>query len=244
MNSDKELDVIVLVPIERHRKLNKMFNDLPAGESFIFINDHDPKPLYYEFKSIHGDVVGWEYLNKGGDEWKVKVTRLANSVGRDFEGATTLIDLRKTKEEDIKHTVFHRYSMMEKGDVMELISENHPNEIKEIFEKKFSNEYEWHFKKQVPGEVIAHITKIKEKGELGKEDNIIARFDLRPYPPAKRHDMVFEAFDKLKEGESFVFINDHDPKPLYYQIEAENTVSFKWEYLVSGPEEWKIKVSK
>ena len=72
-NPIEELDVRVLVPIKRHEKLVKLFGELPAGQSFVFINDHDPIPLYYEFKSIYGDVVGWEYLNRGGREWKVKV---------------------------------------------------------------------------------------------------------------------------------------------------------------------------
>ena len=63
-NENGELDVRVLVPIQRHELLVKLFKDLPAGESFIFINDHDPIPLYYEFKSIYGDVVDWVYLNK------------------------------------------------------------------------------------------------------------------------------------------------------------------------------------
>lgn len=241
---DEILDVRVWVPMKRHETLNKMFNELPAGESFTFTNDHDPKPLFYEFQSIHGDVVGWEYLNKGGREWTVRVTRLANSVGRDFDGAQTLIDLRKTEEKDKKHTVFHRYGMMQVGDTMELISEGYPTEIKETFEKAFMGEFQWNYKKQTPEEVIAHITKLKNRDERLEEETIIESFDLRPYPPAKRHDMVFETFDKLQKGEAFVFINDHDPKPLYYQIEAENMEAFKWEYLEEGPIQWKVKVSK
>ncbi|MBS1936812.1 MAG: DUF2249 domain-containing protein, partial [Bacteroidetes bacterium] len=78
----QELDVRVMVPIDRHRTLLKMFKELPVGDSFIFINDHDPLPLFHEFRSIHGDVVGWEYLQRGGRDWKVMVTRLEASAGR------------------------------------------------------------------------------------------------------------------------------------------------------------------
>src|SRR5690606_32991698 len=81
----KEIDVRTLIPIERHKLLTQMFRDLPAQEEFIFINDHDPIPLYYEFRSIFGDVVGWEYLNRGGREWKVRVSRTEDSVGREFK---------------------------------------------------------------------------------------------------------------------------------------------------------------
>src|SRR5690554_5598866 len=108
----EEIDVRVLIPIKRHELLLKMFKELPVNESFIFINDHDPLPLYYEFRSIHGDVVAWEYLNKGGREWKVKVGRTENSQGREFTDISTLMDLRKVEPKDWKHVVFHRYGMM------------------------------------------------------------------------------------------------------------------------------------
>ena len=67
---------------------------------------------------------------------------------------------------------------------------------------------------------------------------------MRPFPPAERHEMVFNAFDELKAGEAFVFTNDHDPKPLYYQIEAESNEPFSWEYLEDGPDAWSVKVTK
>ena len=114
----EELDVRVLIPIKRHELLIKLFKELPAGESFVFINDHDPLPLYYEFRSIYGDVVGWEYLNRGGREWKVKVTRTAASQARTFGEIATLLDLRKADKKEWKQIVFHRYGMMEPDTTM------------------------------------------------------------------------------------------------------------------------------
>ena len=78
------LDVRSWVPIDRHTHLLRLFKELPVGQSFVFINDHDPLPLCYEFRSVHGDVVGWEYLKRGGTDWKVKVTRTEASRGREF----------------------------------------------------------------------------------------------------------------------------------------------------------------
>src|ERR1051325_979737 len=43
--------------------------------------------------------------------------------------------------------------------------------------------------------------------------------DLRHTPRPQRHPMVFNALDRLEEGESFVLINDHDPRPLKTQSE-------------------------
>lgn len=239
-----ELDVRVLIPIERHKLLLQVFKDLPVSENFTFINDHDPIPLYYEFRSIYGDVVGWEYLNKGGREWTVRVTKTEASKGKSFAGISTLMDLRKIDEKDWKHVIFHRYGMMEQNDVMEIIATQNPQEIQDIFSKKFEGEYTWTYKKEVPDEYIIHLKKIEKSG-LGDDGfMVINEFDIRPYPPTQRHEMFYEAFAEIKPGEAFVFINDHDPKPLYYQMEAESKEPFRWEYLEQGPEVWKVRVVK
>ncbi len=60
----------------------------------------------------------------------------------------------------------------------------------------------------------------------------------------KRHEKLLKLFKELPVGESFVFINDHDSKPLYYQMEAESEKPFDWEYLLTMPEEWKVKITK
>ena len=63
-----------------------------------------------------------------------------------------------------------------------------------------------------------------------------ARLDVREIPPRQRHEMIFESFNALKPGEAFVLVNDHDPKPLYYQFKAELDGLFTWDYLEQGPE--------
>ncbi|MCC6148040.1 MAG: DUF2249 domain-containing protein [Anaerolineaceae bacterium] len=68
--------------------------------------------------------------------------------------------------------------------------------------------------------------------------------DIRSIPPARRHPMIFDRFDNLAKGEDFVLINDHDPKPLYYQFQAERTGAFDWEYLEAGPEAWRVRISR
>ena len=48
--------------------------------------------------------------------------------------------------------------------------------------------------------------------------------DVRQIPPPQRHPTVFQTFDSLTVGQSFTLINDHDPKPLYYQFLHEPSV--------------------
>ena len=68
--------------------------------------------------------------------------------------------------------------------------------------------------------------------------------DVRVIPPRERHALIFRTFDGLKAGESFELVNDHEPRPLYYQFQAELTGQFSWEYLVNGPEEWRVRIGR
>ncbi len=70
------------------------------------------------------------------------------------------------------------------------------------------------------------------------------QIDVREIVPRERHPLIFRTFDELGTGESFELINDHDPKPLYYQFQAERPGQLGWEYLEEGPETWRVKVSK
>jgi len=56
--------------------------------------------------------------------------------------------------------------------------------------------------------------------------------------------MIFGTFESLAPGDSFELVNDHDPKPLFYQFQAERTGQFEWEYLEQGPQTWRVKISK
>ena len=62
--------------------------------------------------------------------------------------------------------------------------------------------------------------------------------------PRQKHPTIFARFDELEEGESLTIHNDHDPKPLYYQLLGERGNIFNWEYLEKGPQWWKIRISK
>ncbi len=62
--------------------------------------------------------------------------------------------------------------------------------------------------------------------------------------PRLKHPTIFARFDEMGEGESLTLHNDHDPKPLYYQLLGERGDIFTWEYLEQGPDWWKVKISK
>jgi uncharacterized protein (DUF2249 family) len=71
-----------------------------------------------------------------------------------------------------------------------------------------------------------------------------AVLDIRPIPPAQRHPLIFERFEALLPDEGFILVNDHNPKPLFYQFQAERTGQFTWDYLEEGPEAWRVRIGR
>lgn len=67
--------------------------------------------------------------------------------------------------------------------------------------------------------------------------------DVRPMPPRVRHETIFERLDGLATGETLRLVNDHDPAPLRYQLDATRPGQFRWEYVAQGPEEWEIDIT-
>lgn len=74
-----------------------------------------------------------------------------------------------------------------------------------------------------------------------KDETIL---DIRPIPPMHRHPLIFDKFEQLASGEGFILVNDHNPKPLFYQFQAELAGQFTWEYVQEGPLEWRVRISR
>ena len=70
------------------------------------------------------------------------------------------------------------------------------------------------------------------------------QLDVRTEPPARRHELIFDTYEQLEPGTGFVLVNDHDPKPLYYQFAAEHAGQFSWDYLEEGPEVWRVRIGR
>lgn len=71
-----------------------------------------------------------------------------------------------------------------------------------------------------------------------------ATLDVTQIEPRLKHPTIFEHFDSLVQGEGFEILNDHDPKPLYYQLLGERGNIFTWEYVENGPEWWRVRIHK
>jgi uncharacterized protein (DUF2249 family) len=159
-----ELDVRHLAPAQRHEIIFSEFYALAPGSGYVLVNDHDPKPLRYQFEAEHAGDFTWDAIESGPEVWRVWITRPL------YAATTTESDARDG-------------------------------------------------------------TKVKER-------------DVRVLPHGQRHEVIFSTYDHLPPGGGFVIVNDHDPKPLRYQFEAQHAGEFTWDYLESGPKLWRVRVGR
>lgn len=68
--------------------------------------------------------------------------------------------------------------------------------------------------------------------------------DVRPVPRRSRHDLVFQRFAATAPGEAMILVNDHEPKHLHRQFQAERAGEFGWDYLETGPDVWRVRISR
>ena len=59
-----------------------------------------------------------------------------------------------------------------------------------------------------------------------------------------RHQTIMAAIDALAPGEAVRLHVDHEPKPLYYMLQAERPGHVSWEPEQSGPTEWIVVVRR
>ena len=60
-------------PREKHSTIFKSFDELKSGEFMQIVNDHDPRPLQYQFMMERPEEFTWEYDEQGPEVWKVTI---------------------------------------------------------------------------------------------------------------------------------------------------------------------------
>lgn len=253
------IDVRDLKPQRRHEALLEIFDELRVREGFVLVNDHDPKPLYHELRSMHGEVVDWEYASRGSGEWRVEIVKTDDSAATD-DDIVTRYDVRDIPKEERHPTIHHRYGMLPEGGTLEVIAPHEPKPLYQEFRKRYGGSFTWEVVESEPGRCRVQITNSDtveqntEQTDSGDdvtaspsdEDRIeiVEEHDVRDLPPAQRHERVFEAYDGLDTGTGFILVNDHDPKPLYHQCKAEAGPEFRWGYRQREPDEFRVLIGK
>lgn len=100
--------------------------------------------------------------------------------------------------------------------------------------------------------VMHHLARLEERLEtldhqprpgapVPAQDRLI---DVRQETPKRRHEIIFDTFASLSPGTAYVLVNDHDPKPLWYQFAAEHAGEFTWDAIEEGPEVWRVRIGR
>ncbi len=72
---DVELDVRSIPHAGRHATIFALLEKLAVEQALVITNDHDPAPLGYQLRALHGEKYGWEYLESGPTQWRVAIRR-------------------------------------------------------------------------------------------------------------------------------------------------------------------------
>ena len=70
------------------------------------------------------------------------------------------------------------------------------------------------------------------------------QLDVRPLAKPDKHPTIFATYHALTVGGSFVLVNDHDPKHLHEEFDANHPGGFGWDYLSREPRDWRIRITK
>ena len=76
VDTNKVMDVRPIPCSIKHGLILKTWRELPVGDYFILLNDHDPVPLRYQFEAEFPQTFTWEYLERGPEDFRVKLTKL------------------------------------------------------------------------------------------------------------------------------------------------------------------------
>lgn len=59
----------------RHAFIFESFDNLEGGDCIVIINSHDPLPLLRQFNETRPNQFVEEYLEKGPETWKLRLTK-------------------------------------------------------------------------------------------------------------------------------------------------------------------------
>lgn len=76
LDANKVMDVRPIPCSIKHGLIMRTWAELPVGDHFVLLNDHDPVPLYYQFNALFPGCVTWEYLERGPQDFRVKISKI------------------------------------------------------------------------------------------------------------------------------------------------------------------------
>ena len=156
----------------KHAQIFQRWRDLPVNGFFVLLNDHDPVPLRYQFDAEFKDAFAWEYLEKGPEEFRVKITKLrsmdapASAPSACGSSVSTsdpkvVFDVRPIPGR-VKHAqIFQRWLDLAVNEFFVLLNDHDPVPLRYQFEGEFPGAFSWEYLQKGPEEFRVKITKLR-----------------------------------------------------------------------------------
>ncbi len=74
--------------------------------------------------------------------------------------------------------------------------------------------------------------------------DVVREIRASEIPVSVRHQTIFGAIDALEPDQAIRLRVDHEPKPLFYMLQAERAGKFAWLPEQDGPDEWVVVVRR
>lgn len=144
-------------------------------------------------------------------------------------------------EPRLKHsTIFKYFDALQAGEEFIIENDHDPKPLYYELIGERGNIFTWEYLEKGPE---LFLVKIK-KNPAANTQTEVQRLNVTALEPRMKHPTIFQYFDALTPGQSFIIENDHDPKPLYYELIGERGNIFTWEYLEKGPEVFVVQIAK
>lgn len=79
MSNVVTLDVREVPPYDRHSRIFDTWHELPVGDEILLINDHEPRPLHYQFLAEYEGEFEYSAEEKGEHWWEARIKRIAEA---------------------------------------------------------------------------------------------------------------------------------------------------------------------
>jgi len=165
---DLELDVRSLAPAQRHQSIFATYNALNPGAGFVLVNDHDPKPLRYQFEAEHTDEFRWDSIEAGPQVWRVRIGKVLSSPlpGVDHgsgPGADVELDVRVLPHGGRHESIFATYDALAPGTGFVLVNDHDPKPLRYQFEEQHGDRYTWDYVEAGPEVWRVRIAKVEPR---------------------------------------------------------------------------------
>jgi len=163
-----ELDVRSLAPAQRHQSIFASYHALVPGTGFILVNDHDPKPLRYQFEAEHADEFTWDSIEAGPQVWRVRIGKAPSSrpggAGTvPAPGGEEELDVRVLPHGGRHDSIFATYHALAPGTGFILVNDHDPKPLRYQFEEQHGGEYTWDYVEAGPQVWRVRIAKVEPR---------------------------------------------------------------------------------